>query len=71
MLRTTFHLNSLGECGTLASEDEIAIANINMKKQTENEQRKARKALTDLTNGGGVAEASSAPAKPKRQKKKK
>ena len=46
-------LHILGESNTLASEDEIAIANINMRKQAEDNQRKdlkARKALVDLTN---------------------
>ncbi len=34
----------------MASEDEIAIANINAKKQAHIEQRKARKALKDKTS---------------------
>ena len=40
----------LEETITLASEDEIAIANINMKKLADIEQRKARKNLDDVSN---------------------
>ena len=41
----------------MTSEEDIALANINMRKQAEVDLRKARKALADSTNvveGGGV-----------------
>ena len=56
----------------MASEDEIAIANINMRRQMEDDQRKdlkAHKALVDLTNQvDGRAVASSARSIAKRHK---
>ena len=58
-------LQILGENCTLSSEEDIALANINMLKQAGGDLRKARKALTDLTNvveGGGVGAKTKAKA---------
>ena len=49
----------------MSSEEDLGLANINMRKQAGDDLRKARKALTDLTNvveGGGVGGKSKAKA---------
>jgi len=61
VLRTAYlPLKFLEETCALAYEDEMALANKNMRKQAGVEERKARTALGDLTNvvDGGVAVSS-------------
>ena len=58
---------------SLASEDEIAIANINMRKAAEDDKRKARKELTSTANkvvdeGAATCSAEDKPRSNKRPK---